>query len=146
MNTVSRTGASHGVDKKAIDQLIGAFFGIFRNTGGSEPNWALLSRICITEVLIIKKAEREETVYDLESFIEPRQKILSDGTLTGFEEREVEEETKVIGKLAQRVSRYQKSGYLNGQHFEEYGYKFFQLVKRGEDWKVVSLVWEDDVV
>jgi hypothetical protein len=41
-------------------------------------------------------------------------KILFDGTLTEFEESETNEETKIVGNIAQRFSKYKKSGYLNG--------------------------------
>ena len=131
-------------DKLEVDNLVKVFFSIFNNTEQKQPDWTIIYRICIPETIIIKKIGVGEAVYHLESFIEPRKKILTDGTLTNFEETETKEETKIIGGIAQRFSKYQKSGYLNGVYFKEYGNKFFQFIKTGNGWKINSLIWEDE--
>jgi hypothetical protein len=132
-------------DKQSIDQLIQNFFSIFNNTH-QQPDWNLIHQICIPETIIIKKTGLTETVYNLQSFIEPRRKILSDGTLTAFEEKETTATTTIIGNIAQRFSKYEKSGYLNGLYFKEYGNKFFQLIKTTNGWKINALIWEDDTI
>lgn len=132
------------VDKLLIDDLTTQFFGIFNNSKNNQPDWELIYSICIPETVIIKKTDSKEEVYNLETFITPRKKILTDGTLTEFEEKEINEETKIIGNIAQRFTRYQKSGFLNGVSFEEYGNKFFQFVKTAQGWKINSVIWEDE--
>jgi hypothetical protein len=132
-------------DKTAIDNLVKIFFGIFTNTNQQQPDWTIINTVCIPEAIIIKKTDTEE-VYTLDSFIEPRRKILTDGTLTNFEESETGEEILIIGNIAQRFSKYQKSGYLNGKYFKEHGNKFFQFIKTKKGWKITSLVWEDDKI
>lgn len=131
-------------DKLEIDKVSKMFFGLFTNANQTEPDLSAIYTTCIPECIIVKKMEGAEIVYTLESFIAPRKTILSDGTLTEFEEHEVAEETKVIGNIAQRYSRYQKSGYLNGKYFKEYGHKFFQFVRIQDAWKINALIWEDD--
>ncbi len=133
-----------GRDQVEIDNITKLFFSIFTNTDQKLPDWTLINKTCIPETIIIKKTDDTETVYNLDSFIEPRRKILTDGTLTGFEETETKEETQIIGNIAQRCSRYQKSGYLNGKHFREYGAKLFQFVKTNKGWKINSIIWEDE--
>lgn len=130
-------------NEKEIDELVSIFFGIFTNVKGQEPGWETIHTVCIPQAVIIKKEGLSETVYDLNSFINPRRKILSDGTLTEFEETETQSETKITGNIAQRFSIYQKSGYLNGNYFKEYGNKFFQFIKTGSGWKINSVIWED---
>ena len=110
-------------DKQAIDQVTGTFFRIFNNID-HQPDWDLINSICIPQTIIIKKEGIHETVYNLESFVEPRKKILSDGSLTSFKEWETKEETRIIRNIAQRFSTYEKSGCLNGRSFHEKGYKF----------------------
>ena len=78
--------------------------------------------------------------------IEPRKKILSNGSLKNFNEMELTDETWMIGNIAQRHSRYQKEGEFNGNYFKEYGHKFFQLIKTAEGWKINALIWEDDAI
>jgi hypothetical protein len=141
-NNIDRTQP----DKPAIDNIVKAFFDIFTNTNNKQPDWAIINTVCIPETIIIKKSGTTEAVYSLSSFIEPRQKILTDGTLTNFQESETKEETKITGNIAQRFSTYQKSGYLNGTYFNETGNKFFQFIKTNNGWKINALIWEEDKV
>ena len=131
-------------DRSEIDNVTKIFFDIFTTTGGRQPDWTIISNVCIPETLIIKKTGAEELIYNLPGFIEPRQQLLTNGTLSNFQESEIESETKIIGNIAQRFSRYQKSGYLSGTYFTEYGNKFFQFIKTKNGWKINSLIWEDE--
>ena len=134
----------YGADKLIIDRLTKSFFNLFTNTNNQQPDWSLIHQLCIPETLIIKKTDEVETVYTLSSFIEPRKKILSDGTLTEFEESEISNETKITSNIAQRFSKYKKTGNLNGKYFHEYGNKLFQFIKTQSGWRINSLIWEDD--
>jgi hypothetical protein len=139
MNTSKNTP-----DQQAIDLLTKAFFGVFNNVNRA-PDFTTIKSISIPETIIIKKNGTDQVVYNLETFIEPRQKILTDGTLTAFSENEISSETNIIDHIAQRYSRYEKSGYMSGKYFKEYGNKFFQFIKTSEGWKINSLIWQDDI-
>lgn len=141
MKTITETISP---DKLHIDRITKQFFDIFNNSNQKQPGWEIINETCIPETMIIKKTGLTQTVYNLVSFIEPRKAILSDGTLTQFEESEIDEETKIAGHIAQRWSKYQKTGYLNGKYFKEYGTKLFQFIKTKEGWMMSSLIWEDD--
>lgn len=130
-------------DKQAIDQVTGSFFSIFNNID-QQQDWDLIISICIPQTIVIRKEDINETVYNLQSFIEPRKKILSDGTLTSFKEWETKEETRIIRNIAQRFSTYEKSGCLNGTSFHEKGYKFFQFIQTTGGWKINAVIWEDE--
>ena len=131
-------------DKLQIDTVTSDFFKIFNNTNAKKPGWDTLYETCIPEAIIIKKTGPSETIYSLASFIEPRQLILTNGTLINFSEWELNEETKITGQIAQRFSRYQKAGCLNGKDFTADGTKLFQFVKTSNGWKITAMVWEDD--
>jgi hypothetical protein len=135
---------THAADKIEINDLTKQFFNLFDNTDNKIPDRTIARKICIPEITIIKKTGLTEVVYNLTNFIEPRKAILSDGTLTNFQELELHEETQIIGHIAQRRSRYQKSGNLSGKLFTETGTKFFQFIKTKNGWRINSLVWEDD--
>jgi hypothetical protein len=137
-------GSEADPGRLAIDNLVKTFFEVFTTTGQQQPDWTIIDKVCIPEAIIIKINAAEEVIYNLTSFVEPRRKILTDGTLKSFQEVEIESETKIIGSMAQRFSRYQKSGYLNDTYFKEYGNKFFQFIKTKEGWKINSLIWEDE--
>jgi RimJ/RimL family protein N-acetyltransferase len=127
-----------------IDQLTQRFFDLFSNANGREPALDRISELCIPEALLIKKAGLTEETYTLETFIAPRKKILSDGTLTEFTEKEISEHSTVNGTMAQRSSVYRKQGVLNHKSFEQQGHKFFQFIKTLEGWKISSVLWQDE--
>ncbi|KIO78498.1 hypothetical protein TH53_03405 [Pedobacter lusitanus] len=131
-------------DKFLIDDLTAHFFSIFTNLPPQKPDWEKIRQICLPQTLIIKKGDNGEDIYDLKTFIEPRREILSDGTLTSFEEKELISETRITGNIAQRFSKYNKSGYLNGEAFETNGHKLFQFVKTSAGWKINAVIWEDE--
>jgi len=132
-------------DKDAIDRLIKQFFEIFANKDGGEKDWTTIYRLCIPETLIIKKEGLEQVVYNVKAFIDPRMILLTNGSITGFEEHETEEATVINRNIAQRFCRYRKTGFKNGQYFDASGTKLFHLVKMAEGWKIGALTWEDDL-
>ncbi|MCX6169318.1 MAG: GNAT family N-acetyltransferase [Ignavibacteriales bacterium] len=135
---------SASTDKVSIDDITKSFFGIFTNKNNNKPDWNLFNSLCIPEIIITCKTGMKEIVYNLESFIEPRKKILSDGTLREFEETEKSGETKIINNIAQRYSEYRKCGILDGKLFDQKGNKLFQFVKTTYGWKISSVIWEDE--
>ena len=131
-------------DKFNLDHLVFQFFNLFNNKNKTDTNWNSINDICITDAFIIKKTGLQSEVYSIQSFIEPRKKILTDGTLLDFEEKETNEETIIIKHIAQRYSTYIKSGIWNDKPYHGTGHKFFQFINTNAGWKISALVWEDD--
>ncbi len=131
-------------DQFDIHAVTKLFFSVFTNVNNQSPDWNLLNRICIREVVLINKTEAAQTVYNLASFIEPRQKILTDGTLTLFEESETAGQTDVSLDIAQRRSEYRKRGIFKGEPFDERGIKYLQFIKTSQGWKISSALWQDE--
>ena len=134
-------GAS--ADQVCITAITQSFFGAFTNKAGQEPGLRTLHQLCILQAQIIKKTPDDEVIDDITSFIIPREKILTDGTLVEFEEKEIHATTTIAGHIAQRYSEYEKKGILNGNPFTQRGYKLFQFIKTGGKWKISSVLWED---
>ena len=130
-------------DNFFINQITKDFFNLFTNTKQKKLELEKINDICFPETIIIKKDKDKQEIFNIETFINPRKKILSDGTITEFEEYEIIGETKIVNNLAQRFSKYQKKGYLNGEYFEGNGTKFFQYTKTTTGWKINSVIWED---
>jgi len=131
-------------DLQAIDQVIQAFMGVFRNRDGAKPQLALIHDLFLKDGLIIKNSGPVPEICNLDQFIRPRERILNDGTLTDFEEAEVQARTEVFGNIAQRVAIYRKSGILSGQPFQARGVKTTQLVRTAAGWRISALAWDDE--
>ncbi|AXE81795.1 DUF4440 domain-containing protein [Streptomyces atratus] len=129
--------------KAELDQLMHSFLGAFTNTGGSRPNVNAVHEVFIPQGMIIKNVGGEPVIYNLDAFVEPREKILTDGTLTEFSEWEVAERTEIFGSIAHRFSEYRKSGFLDGEWFEGSGRKTTQFVRTPVGWRMSSMAWDD---
>lgn len=136
--------ASTNQDREAIDRLTADFFSVFSNMDGRLPDVRKLRSLMLNEAVIIKQAESGAEIYTLEEFILPRQKMLSDGTLTDFEEVELSASTDIIGRIARRACTYRKAGKLNGDAFEAKGAKLIQFVKVRDAWRISAVAWDDE--
>jgi hypothetical protein len=129
-------------DRAEIDALVQAFFAAFSNKGGGKPRLDALATLFIPRAVIVKNLETPE-VYSVPEFIAPREKLLTDGTLTDFEEAEIEGRTELFGNVAQRWSSYRKTGVLNGRAFTGRGMKSMQFVRTPEGWRLSAVAWGD---
>lgn len=138
-------GAGAEADVKAeLDRLMGVFLGAFTNTGGKEPDVGAVREVFVPQGRIVSNIGSDPVFYDLDAFVEPRQKMLTDGTLTEFSEWEVAERTEVFGSIAHRFSEYRKSGFLKGDWFEGGGRKTTQFVRTRDGWRMSSMAWDDE--
>lgn len=138
------TAAATTSDKAELDRLMAAFLGAFDNTDGAHPHVDVIREVFIPQGMIISNTASGPVIYDLDAFIEPRKKMLTDGTLTKFSEWEVSERTEIFESIAHRTSEYRKSGVHNGELFEGAGRKTTQFVRTPTGWKMTSLTWEDE--
>lgn len=92
---------------------------------------------------VIVKTGPGFTAYTVEEFIEPREKLLSEGRLVEFSEWETSARTEVAGDIASRVGEYRKSGLLDGEPYEGAGVKTFQFVRTPEGWRIAAFSWYD---
>ena len=131
-------------DRQTIDVLVRAFFGLFSNRGGVRPDLRAIFELCIPEAIISKCVAPTPEVMSLESFIAPREVLLSNGTLTDFEERETAHHTQVFGNVAVRACTYAKSGVFNGVPFDARGAKVFQFIRGSRGWRISAVAWDDE--
>ncbi|MFE6774527.1 GNAT family N-acetyltransferase [Streptomyces sp. NPDC057702] len=135
--------ASRAGVQAELDRLMGVFVGAFDNTGAHVPDLGVIRDVFVPRGRIIANVGDEPVIYDLDAFIEPRQRMLTDGTLTEFREWEVAERTEIFGSIAHRFSQYRKSGYHHGTWFEGSGHKTTQFLRTPAGWRMSSLAWDD---
>ncbi|QEV16327.1 nuclear transport factor 2 family protein [Streptomyces alboniger] len=130
------------MSKSEIDTLTAEFFGAFDNRGGKAADVARIRRLMVPGGVIASTGEKL-TVYTVEEFIEPRERLLAEGRLVEFSEWETSEHTSIVGDVAARFGEYRKSGILDGEPFEGSGTKSIQFVRDEDGWRIVSFAWYD---
>lgn len=130
--------------RSAIDGLTRNFYAAFDNREGREPDRTALYSLFADDATICRIEEGRVQILTTREFVEPRFELLRSGQLREFHEREVEAETVVLGDVADRRSRYRKCGATDAGDFSGSGRKHFRLVRKGGDWLISSLLWEDD--
>jgi RimJ/RimL family protein N-acetyltransferase len=133
-------------DQEEIDLVASLFYQAFSNLNDIQPDLSELSHICIPEALIIKNVKGMTEVYSLSDFMASRKIMLSDGTLRDFSESELESRTDIYDRIAQRWSRYEKSGKYRGKPFHTQGTKSIQLIKTLLGWKINAVIWDDELL
>jgi len=130
------------MSKTEIDALTAEFFSAFDNRGGKAADVDRIRRLMLPGGVIVMTGPRF-TVYTVDEFIEPRQKLLSDGRLVEFSEWETSERTEIAGDIASRFGGYRKSGTLDGEPYEGDGTKTIQFVRTSEGWRIAAFAWYD---
>ena len=130
--------------KVILDELVEAFFDLFSVVDGCKVDLSKVYQLFIPQGLIIKNVSGTPEIYNLQQFIEPREKMLNEGVLVDFREEELSERTEIFGNIAHRFSLYRKSGVMSGVPFETKGMKTIQFIKTPEGWKISSLAWDDE--
>ncbi|HEX6851137.1 MAG TPA: hypothetical protein VF139_06985 [Candidatus Polarisedimenticolaceae bacterium] len=130
--------------RASIDAIAESFFDLFDNRGGRPPRLDMLHELVVPGATIVRATEPEPELTNVADFLAPRQKMLSDGTLAEFAERELAATTEVFGNVAQRFSLYEKSGIRDGRQFTTRGMKAFQFVRTPDGWRISAVAWDDE--
>lgn len=130
------------MSKIEIDVVTAEFFDAFDNRGGKAVDVARVGRLVLRSGVIVKTGP-EFAVYTVDEFVEPRQRLLTDGRLVEFSEWETAERTEIAGDIASRFCEYRKSGVLDGEPFEGGGTKTIQFVRTTEGWRIAAVAWYD---
>jgi hypothetical protein len=135
--------AGEASDLAQIDALVDEFFRCFDNRDGRVPSAASMTRLFAETAAISQHRAGMLELFSPREFAGPRVALLTDGTLVGFHEWEVEATTRLLEPIATRVSAYGKAGCLNGVDFTGRGTKVFQFVKLATQWRILALSWFD---
>ena len=127
-----------------IRSIVEGFFAAFTSGPGVEDRMTALRDMMLPEAVIISSSENGLAVNDVDTFITPRQKMLTDGTLVDFHEEAQSGRLEVFGGIAHWFGRYSKGGVLGGAQFEGGGMKSMQLVRTAAGWRISAAAWEDD--
>src|ERR1700712_1043233 len=95
-------------DQDAIAGLVRTFFAAFTSGPDSAARLEELRAVFLPEAVIVRTCGGEPAVYGVDSFIAPRQALLTGGTLVDFSEWELRGHTEVFGDIAHHFGSYAK--------------------------------------
>lgn len=131
-------------DVRDIQELVDVFFDAFTSGPGLDDRMDALRRAMLPEARIVRTCGLPPASYDIESFLEPRRALLTDGTLTDFHEEAVSGRIDLFGDLAHWFGRYTKEGLMRGEPYVGAGMKSIQLVRTDGGWRISAAAWDDD--
>lgn len=131
-------------DHKAIAGIVRTFFAAFTSGPDSADRLGQLRAVFLPEAVIVRTCGSEPAVYAVDSFIAPRQALLTDGTLVDFSEWELRGRTEVFGDIAQHFGSYAKAGVQDGTPFTSRGMKTLQFVRTSAGWRISAAAWDDE--
>jgi hypothetical protein len=142
--SVDPSGSALAADREAIADIVRTFFAAFTSGPDSASRLDALRAVFLPEAVIVKTCGGEPTVYGVDSFIAPRQALLSGGTLRDFSEWETDGNTEIFGDIAQHFCGYAKSGVQDGRPFTGRGMKTLQFVRTSAGWRISAAAWDDE--
>lgn len=131
-------------DVGQILALVRCFFTAFTSGDGTSARLAALRAAMLADAVIVRTCGQLPAVYDVESFIAPRQTLLTDGSLVDFSERATTGRVDVFGDIAHWFGRYTKDGLFHGQPYPGGGMKSMQFVRTGDGWRISAAAWDDE--
>lgn len=127
-----------------IAALLRSFMDAVTFTPGGGPTYASIRNLMIPGGLFIKNSGDVPEISTVDEFITPRQRQVDDGVLTEFSEIELNGNTDLFGRIAQRLSTYRKAGVSDGVAFGADGVISTQFVLTRDGWRISSMAWDDE--
>ncbi|WP_310963088.1 GNAT family N-acetyltransferase [Nocardioides terrisoli] len=131
-------------DLREIESLVRRFFDAFASGPGLDVRMEELRTAMLPEARIVRTCGVVPASYDVDSFIKPRQALLTDGTLTDFHEWPTSGRIDIFGDIAHWFGRYAKDGRMNGAPYAGGGMKSIQFVRTEAGWQISAAAWDDD--
>jgi hypothetical protein len=138
------TGSDSTADRAIIADIVRTFFAAFTSGPGSVDRLDALRSVFLHDAVIVRTGGGGPAVSGVDGFINPRQALLSGGTLVDFSEWELRGHTEVFGDIAQHFGSYAKAGVLDGRPFTGRGMKTLQFVRTPDGWRISAAAWDDE--
>ena len=144
MPTNTPASSAVAADRKAIAGIVRTFFAAFASGPDCAARLDGLREMFLPEAVIVRTCGGEPAVHGVDSFIAPRQALLSGGTLVDFSEWELRGHTEIFGDIAQHFCSYAKAGVQDGAPFTARGMKTLQFVRTTAGWRISAAAWDDE--
>jgi hypothetical protein len=127
-----------------FEALVAAFFRAVSFEMGALPDYEAIRDVFVPQGLLVRALESPPEISTVDEFIAPRLEQVRSGRLTAFTESELSGTDSVFGNVAQRWTRYDKRGVLDGMPFVAQGWISTQFVRTAQGWRITAMAWDDE--
>jgi hypothetical protein len=131
-------------DRMAVQAVVEAFLDAFRSGPEATQRLDRLRRLFLPQAVVVRTCGADLGVHDVESFIAPREALLTGGVLVDFHEWSLGGRVDVFGDIAAWFGAYAKEGVHDGEPTAGRGMKSVQLVRTPEGWRISAVAWDDE--
>ena len=138
-------------DGSSLDRLLQALYEGVSHTADAEPNWERLAPLFVPGARLTPPKPPGDARWVALSFDEFREAVRkgiasrrADGKPAGFFEREIGRETRDYGSVTDVLSAYEGRFRTDDPKPFIRGVNFFQVVRAGDHWAIVSIVWDTE--
>ncbi len=130
-------------DDPAITDLLQRLYAVISFEEGDEPDWPGLERIFSRHARITRLTPEGADYLDPGSFLAMTRNFLDIGAYTSFFEFEIARRVERFGDIAQVWSVYETRRNKEAREPLGRGVNSIQLVREGDDWRVLGLLWDE---
>jgi len=130
-------------DLKLIDNLTAELYNAICFNVGGHPPVERLKELFIPTANMIRNDGASPEVMTVNDFIKSYTDRISNGTIQSFYEGELKHITEIFGTIAHRFSAYETKFDLANPEPFSIGINSIQFIKIGDDWKISSIVWNN---
>jgi hypothetical protein len=128
-----------------IDKITGQLYQAISFRRGEKPDLEKFRNLMASDGRLINNNPEPPMILTAEQFIKIYQSRLDSGGLTEFEEKEISHRTELFGKIAQRFSVYESRLEMTAPLPFSRGINSIQFLQMPEGWKVISIIWNDEI-
>ncbi|CAN5531399.1 hypothetical protein BH09BAC6_BH09BAC6_27070 [soil metagenome] len=127
-----------------IDVLTTDFYKAISFTNGIVPDVTNLEVLFVGGGILLNNSFAEPILFTAESLVQALETQVAASEVRQLTQREISAKTEIFGKVAQRISVYEYSYADHEVERMPKGVNYMQFAKVGDNWRIVSMVWDDE--
>jgi hypothetical protein len=132
--------ALHAADTDSIDSVIKAVYEVISGPAGTPRDWVRFKALFADGARLIPVRASGPIVTTPDEYAERAKPIFEKA---GFYESELARKLETFGNIAHAFSTYESRNAPGEKPFAR-GINSFQLVKIGDSWKVMTILWDTE--
>ena len=134
------------LDEEILNESINNLYNSISCNFNKTHDWNLFRSLFIKSAVLIEIANEKYRILSVDEFInEMRNAFIQHSDLmeNGFSEKCLENIYSIQTNCAICESRYLKEYNINRTDYKYNGINYIQFIKDNEDWKILSIMWEE---